>query len=72
VQELLGIVRAIHAQGTSIVLVEQSLNIACEVCDCVSFLEKGQVRFEGPTRQLLERETSPAPSSSARRIGAVA
>jgi ABC-type branched-subunit amino acid transport system ATPase component len=56
VQELLGIVRAIHAQGTSIVLVEQSLNIACEVCDCVAFLEKGQVRFEGPTRQLLERD----------------
>jgi len=56
VQELLSIVRAIHQQGTSIVLVEQSLNIACEVCERAVFLEKGQVRFEGPTRQLLARD----------------
>ena len=56
VQELLSIVRAIHSQGTSIILVEQSLNIACEVCDRAVFLEKGEVRFEGPTRELLERD----------------
>ena len=56
VQELLSIVRQIHAGGTSVVLVEQSLNIACEVCERAVFLEKGQVRFEGPSRQLLERD----------------
>ena len=56
VQELLAIVRAIHAEGTSVILVEQSLNIACAVCDRAVFLEKGQIRFEGPTRQLLERD----------------
>ena len=56
VQELLSIVRSIHGQGTSIILVEQSLNIASEVCERAVFLEKGQVRFEGPTRQLLESD----------------
>jgi ABC-type branched-subunit amino acid transport system ATPase component len=56
VQDLLGVVRALHEQGTSIILVEQSLNIASEVCGRAVFLEKGQVRFEGPTRQLLERD----------------
>jgi ABC-type branched-subunit amino acid transport system ATPase component len=56
VQELLTIVRAIHERGTSIILVEQSLNIASEVCERAVFLEKGEVRFEGPTRQLLERD----------------
>lgn len=56
VQELLSIVRNIHAQGTSVVLVEQSLNIACEVCERAVFLEKGQIRFEGAPRELLERD----------------
>ena len=56
VQELLDIVRQIHAAGTSVILVEQSLNIACELCERAIFLEKGQIRFEGPARQLLERD----------------
>ena len=56
IHDLLSIVGRIHDSGTSIVLVEQSLNIACEVCDRAVFLEKGQVRFEGPTRHLLERD----------------
>ena len=56
VQELLEIVRQLHAGGTSIILVEQSLNIACDLCQRAIFLEKGQIRFEGPARQLLERD----------------
>jgi len=56
VQDLLEVVRRISASGTTLILVEQSLNIACAVCDRAIFLEKGQVRFEGPTIQLLERD----------------
>jgi ABC-type branched-subunit amino acid transport system ATPase component len=56
VEELLAIIRRIHERGTSILLVEQSLNIACDVCDRAVFLEKGHVRFEGPARELLERD----------------
>ncbi|HET6964154.1 MAG TPA: ABC transporter ATP-binding protein [Acidimicrobiales bacterium] len=56
VQELLSIVREIQAAGTSIVLVEQSLNIASELCERAVFMEKGQIRFEGATRELLDRD----------------
>jgi ABC-type branched-subunit amino acid transport system ATPase component len=56
VGELLALVRAIHASGVAIVLVEQSLNIAAQVCDRAVFLEKGAVRFEGRTAELLERD----------------
>ena len=55
VSELIEVVRRIHATGVTIVVVEQSLNIAAELCDRTVFLEKGEVRFEGPTRDLLAR-----------------
>lgn len=56
VQELLGVVGEIHRQGTTVVLVEQSLNIAAELCQRAVFMEKGAVRFEGSPRELLERD----------------
>jgi branched-chain amino acid transport system ATP-binding protein len=56
VQQLLDIVRAIHAQGTTVILVEQSVNVALSLCERAIFLEKGEVRFEGRTEDLLERE----------------
>jgi ABC-type branched-subunit amino acid transport system ATPase component len=56
VGELLELVRRIHAAGVSVIVVEQSLNIAAEVCERSVFLEKGQVRFEGLTRDLLTRD----------------
>ena len=48
--------REINAQGTTIVLVEQSVNLALTVADRAYFLEKGEVRFSGPTAELLNRE----------------
>jgi len=56
VQELLEIVKRIHLSGTSILLVEQSLNIAAHLCERAVFMEKGAVRFEGRTTELLERD----------------
>ena len=38
VGELLQVVRSIHATGVSVVVVEQSLNIAAELCDRAVFL----------------------------------
>ncbi len=46
---------AIHANGTAIVLVEQSVNTALRLADRAVFMEKGEVRFDGPTAELLER-----------------
>lgn len=56
VQELLTVVRRIHAQGVGILLVEQSLNIAAELCSRAIFMEKGSIRFEGAPTELLERD----------------
>ena len=55
VGQLLDIVRAIHDQGTTIILVEQSVNVALTVADRAVFMEKGEVRFEGATADLLAR-----------------
>ena len=56
VEGLLATVRRIHARGTTtLVLVEQSLNVAVAACERALFLEKGEVRFEGPPAELLER-----------------
>jgi ABC-type branched-subunit amino acid transport system ATPase component len=56
VGELLELVRRIHDAGVSVIVVEQSLNIAAEICERSVFLEKGEVRFEGLTRDLLTRD----------------
>ena len=55
VGELLDTVRAINAAGTAVVLVEQSVNIALNLVDHAYFMEKGEVRFDGSARGLLER-----------------
>lgn len=56
VQQLLETVRDIHSSGVSVILVEQSLNIAAAMCERSVFMEKGTTRFEGVTAQLLERD----------------
>ncbi|MGH2760789.1 MAG: ABC transporter ATP-binding protein, partial [Actinomycetota bacterium] len=55
VGSLLAIVREMHERKTTVVIVEQSLNVACSIASTAVFLEKGHVRFVGPARDLLER-----------------
>jgi branched-chain amino acid transport system ATP-binding protein len=55
VDRLIEKVREIHAAGTTVVVVEQSVNVALLLCQRAVFLEKGQVRFRGPTAGLLDR-----------------
>lgn len=55
VAELMEVVARLNAEGVTLVVVEQSLNIAARLCERAVFLEKGQVRFEGRTADLLER-----------------
>jgi ABC-type branched-subunit amino acid transport system ATPase component/branched-subunit amino acid ABC-type transport system permease component len=40
---------------TTVVLVDQSVNLALEVSDRALFLERGQVRYSGPARELRDR-----------------
>jgi ABC-type branched-subunit amino acid transport system ATPase component/predicted MFS family arabinose efflux permease len=56
VQELLGVVERLRERGITMVIVEQSLNVALAFADRAIFLEKGQIRFEGPARELAERD----------------
>ena len=55
VEQLVEILRAIHERGTTIVLVEQSVNTALDLAERAVFMEKGAVRFSGPTAELLKR-----------------
>jgi ABC-type branched-subunit amino acid transport system ATPase component len=55
VGQLLEMVKAINASGTAVVLVEQSVNIALTLADHAYFMEKGEMRFDGPSRDLLAR-----------------
>ncbi len=55
VNDLLAFVRQLRDDGVSLVLVEQSVNTALAVCDRAYFLERGTVRFEGATTDLLRR-----------------
>ena len=48
-------VRQINAMGVSIILVEQSANLALQITDHAYFIEKGVVRFDGSSGELLER-----------------
>ena len=56
VGQLLEMVRRINATGTAVVLVEQSVNIALSLVDHAYFMEKGEMRFDGPAQELLERD----------------
>jgi branched-chain amino acid transport system ATP-binding protein len=55
VQELFPIVQRIAEAGVTVILVEQSVNLALSLADYAFFMEKGEVRFSGPTAELLER-----------------
>lgn len=54
--DLVAIVREMNAVGTSIVLVEQNLELAASLTERALFMEKGTVRFEGATAELLDRD----------------
>ncbi|HZU71351.1 MAG TPA: ATP-binding protein, partial [Acidimicrobiales bacterium] len=56
VGQLLEMVRAINAEGTALILVEQSVNIALSLVDHAYFMEKGEVRFDGSAADLLARD----------------
>ena len=56
VHSLLAVVERLKAEGYTMVIVEQSLNIAAAISDRVVFIEKGRIRFDGPTNELAARD----------------
>jgi branched-chain amino acid transport system ATP-binding protein len=55
VESLLESIRAINATGTTILLVEQSINVALTIAERAIFMDKGEIRFDGSTEELLSR-----------------
>ena len=56
VQELLGVLGGLREEGVTMVIVEQSVDVALSIADRAVFLEKGEVRFEGPAQDLRSRD----------------
>jgi branched-chain amino acid transport system ATP-binding protein len=52
---VLATVAGLAAEGTTVLLVEQSVSRALEVADTAYFLERGQIRFSGPAADLPAR-----------------
>jgi ABC-type branched-subunit amino acid transport system ATPase component len=56
VQEILRTIDVLKERGITMVIVEQSLNVALAISDRAVFMEKGRVRFEGSAAELMERD----------------
>ncbi|MFD2421020.1 MFS transporter [Amycolatopsis pigmentata] len=57
VGQLLDMVRRINRAGTAVVLVEQSVNVALSLARHAYFMERGRIRFDGPSDELRRDET---------------
>jgi len=53
--QLVEILRQVKAAGTTVVLIEQSLTLVSELAGRAVFMEKGEIRFDGPMRELMGR-----------------
>ena len=55
VGQLLPLVRRLADDGVAVILVEQSVNLALTLAERAYFMERGTIRFSGPTADLLNR-----------------
>ncbi len=55
VGQLSAMVRRVAQEGTTVVLVEQSVNVALTMASTAMFMERGRIRYRGPAEELLER-----------------
>ncbi len=55
VEQLLEVVARLSAAGTTMIIVEQSINVALAIADRAVWMEKGRARFVGATADLLDR-----------------
>jgi branched-chain amino acid transport system ATP-binding protein len=53
VEEMFDLVRRLHGQGLSVLLVEQNVGQSLEIADRAYVLENGQIRFSGTPAELL-------------------
>jgi ABC-type branched-subunit amino acid transport system ATPase component len=56
VEDLLEIIRRYNADGVSVVLVDQHVDLALDVASRAYFIERGMIRFSGPSEDLRGRD----------------
>ena len=56
VEELMGVLARLNAEGVTILAVEQHATLAMEAARRVLFMEKGQVRFDGSAAEMRGRD----------------
>ncbi len=69
VQRMLELVDQLRARGQTMIIVEQSLNVALAIADRAIFLEKGEVGSRAPPRTCSSVTTSPGRCSSGPKAG---
>ncbi len=55
VNEVLGVVRALAADGMTLLMVTHEMRFAREVCDRVVFMHQGRIHEAGPPEQVFDR-----------------
>ena len=56
VQDIFEIIRRIHENGTTVLLIEQNANMALHVADRAYVIENGKISLEGTGKELLSNE----------------
>jgi ABC-type branched-subunit amino acid transport system ATPase component len=56
VEKLLGIVRKFNEQGVAVLIVDQHVDLALDIASRAYFIERGQIRFSGPSEELRGRD----------------
>jgi branched-chain amino acid transport system ATP-binding protein len=56
VEELLEIIRRMNSEGVAVVLVDQHVDLALSIASRAYFLERGEIRFSGPSKKLRGRD----------------
>ena len=56
VKEIFSIIRKLHEQGITILLVEQNARMALSIADRAYVLETGRITMEGDAKELLNNE----------------
>jgi branched-chain amino acid transport system ATP-binding protein len=54
-REIQAMIETLAERGMTLLIVEQSLNMAASVAERCYFMEKGEIRFDGPIRELMAR-----------------
>lgn len=56
VEDLLEIIRRFNAEGVAVIIVEQHVDLAIDVSSRAYFIERGVIRFSGPSEDLRGRD----------------